>query len=175
MTDSNLRAEASTGISADAIGDCHAAVRLELALAIKGRCSPAEYGARTTHTVGARVETAISGTVQIGPFGGRARSAPEKHDNGGETTHVHILAGALPSEIPELGSHHIGRARVCPTTCRSAANAQVPVKRITAARSRGRRPRRRGTRLPLRGAEWRSAAATAGSAASGSSRALTGC
>jgi len=101
MTDSNLRPEASTGISADAVGDCHAAVRLELALAIKGRCSPAEYGARTTHTVGARVETAISGTVQIGPFGGRARSAPEEYDNGGETAHVHILAGALPSEIPE--------------------------------------------------------------------------
>ena len=50
---------------------------------------------------------------------------------------------------------------VCLTTCRSAANAKVAFERITAARSRGRSPRRRGTSAPSSGRAWRSAAATA--------------
>jgi len=47
------------------------------------------------------------------------------------------------------------------TTCRSAANAKVAFKRITAARSRGRSPRRRGESRQSSGRAWRSAAATA--------------
>jgi hypothetical protein len=37
------------------------------------------------------------------------------------------------------------RSPVCPTTCRSAAGAERTSDRTTAARSRGRSPRRRGT------------------------------
>ena len=54
---------------------------------------------------------------------------------------------------------------VCRTTCRSAANAKIAFERTTAARSRGRSPRRRGTSPPPSGQVWRSSAATAGSAA----------
>ena len=122
MTDSNLRSEASAGVSADAISDRHAVVRIELAVAIKWRRSPAEQRTRTMHTAGARVETMISRTVRIDPFGRRACGAPDEDQNGGETAHVHILPGAQPSEIPERQlhaqcsrTHHVGRALVCPT------------------------------------------------------------
>src|SRR5581483_1879026 len=50
--------------------------------------------------------------------------------------------------------------------CRAAANAEVASERITAARSRGRSPWRRGTSPPAGDGVWRSAAATAGWAAS---------
>jgi hypothetical protein len=101
MTDSNLRSEASAGVSADAISDRHAVVRIELAVPIEWRRSPAEHRARTMHTAGARVETMISRTARIDPFGGCACGTPDEDEHGGEMAHVHILAGAQPSEIPD--------------------------------------------------------------------------
>jgi len=50
---------------------------------------------------------------------------------------------------------------VCPTTCRSAANAKVAFERITAARSRGRSPQRCGTSPRTSERQRRSTAATA--------------
>jgi hypothetical protein len=47
------------------------------------------------------------------------------------------------------------------TFCRSAANAKVDFERTTAARSRGRGPRRRGISPPSSDRAWRSSAATA--------------
>jgi hypothetical protein len=104
MTDSNLRSKASAGVSAHAISDRHAVVRIELAVAINWRCSTAEQRAGTMHTAGARVETMISGTVRIDPFGGRACGAPDEDENGSETAHLPILAGALVTEIPTNNS-----------------------------------------------------------------------
>lgn len=89
MTDSNLRSEASAGVSADAIGDRHAVIRIERAVAIEWRRPPAKQGSRAMHTAGARVETMISRAVWIDPFGGRACGAPDEDDDGGgEMAHV---------------------------------------------------------------------------------------
>ena len=108
MTDADFRPKASAGLSAGAVSNRHAAVRLELAAAVKGRRSPAKHGARTTHAAGAGVETVISRTVRIDPLDRRAGGEPEDNEDHTETPHAHTLALQLDQltgeELASLGS-----------------------------------------------------------------------
>ena len=64
VTDSNLRSEASAGVSADAISDGHAVVRIERAVAIEWLV-PLRQGSRAMHTAGARVDDRSPGLCGI--------------------------------------------------------------------------------------------------------------
>jgi|SRR5579871_226143 len=130
----DLRSKTNAGFSADAVSDCHTAVRFECALAVDGRGSPPEHGTLTSRAIGARVQAVISRVVWIDPLCRRTRGQAEERHDGTKSADV---------QIPRCSRAH--RPLVCRTFCRSAVNAGRSFERITAARSRGRSPGRRGT------------------------------
>jgi hypothetical protein len=112
----------------------------------------------------------------------RSRTEPTSGPGGMPPRHpVHLRVAPTPNPLASRDHHRphhpqsahppassppsMNDRLCCRTPCRSAANAKLVFERSTAARSCGRSPRRRGISPPAREQVWRSAAATAGSAA----------
>jgi len=105
-----------------------------------GRADP--FSTRLRHTLVA------SGAPCIGASFRGVGGPEETHRNAVDETPCDVLTHerlGLDSVDFAAQGLIVRHPRVCPTTCRSAANAKVSFERTTAARSRWRSPRRRGT------------------------------
>ena len=120
-TEADLRTKAGAGVSPEAVGDRHAAARLELALAVEGSSPSAEHRARAAHAVRARVETVISRRVRIDPLCRGTRRAAQKYEcnerGTEEADHVDIVACPGASVVPAPAPRASGPPPATGTAC----------------------------------------------------------